>query len=141
MDKLKGKLSGALTKLTGKTEDPKEAAKDEPAGQPPKTEPKFGLAVSGSSSLNLGGLNTEASVVDGKVVLTGGQRFLGIRATNDSQVLAVSGAAALSKAKNPSSEFSAGIAGSVAWNDLQNQTAAQMSGTMVTGAKTAAVQA
>jgi filamentous hemagglutinin family protein len=141
MDKLKGKLSGALTKLTGKTEDPKEAAKDEPAGQPPKTEPKFGLAVSGSSSLNLGGLNTEAYVVDGKVVLTGGQRFLGIRATNDSQVLAVSGAAALSKAKNPSSEFSAGIAGSVAWNDLQNQTAAQMSGTMVTGAKTAAVQA
>ena len=77
MDKLKGKLSGALTKPgQGKTgEILREAAKDEPAGQPPKTEPKFGLAVSRSSSLNLGGLNTEAYVVDGKVVLTGDSVF------------------------------------------------------------------
>ena len=138
---MKGKLSDGLKKLVGKTKEPNEAATPDPASQAEKTEPKFGLAISGSSALNLGSLQTEAYIADGTVELTGGERLLAVRAINNSQVTAASGAAALTRAKNPSSNFSAGIAGSIAWNDLNNETAARMLNTKAAGAQDIAVQA
>lgn len=150
LDKVKGvggKLPGALGKLFKKTENA-DAAKQANSGyggqagsssQP--AQPEFGLAVSGSSSVNLGFLETKAYVYKGDLKLTEDDSTLTVQAVNDAHITAASGAAALAKAKNQSSEWSAGIAGSLAVNVLGNTTSAYLENSTVTDANDVFVRA
>jgi hypothetical protein len=107
------------------------------------TEPKFGLGISGSASVNLTSLTTSAYVDGGHLDLSSGgaTSALSVSAVNDTDITAASGSASLVRAKAPSSSFSAGIAGSVAVNDLTNSTTAYVKDATVTGAQDVSVDA
>ena len=146
----KNKLSGALGKLTKKTtrtqaiQEANEGDNGGYGGQEnpnPQSEPEFGLAVSGTASVNLGRLATEAFVYKGNLQLQDADSSLTVQALNDTHITAASGAAALARANNPSSEWSAAIAGAFALNQLHNTTSAAIGGSQVTGAKSVAVRA
>ncbi|MBO8141511.1 MAG: leukotoxin LktA family filamentous adhesin [Firmicutes bacterium] len=119
----------AIEELEKKTESP--------SGEVHK--PKFGLAVSGSSSVNTTRLETAATVENALLALTGGA--LDVRGVSDTDIIAASGSAALAMAKNQSTSFSGGIAGAIGFNDLKNDTVALVRGATVTGARGVLVQA
>lgn len=142
LEKVRKKLSDAIAKLTGKTERRKDASG--PGGSSDEqAEPKFGLAISGSSSVNLGKPNTEAYVYKAELSLLspeGADSALSIRGVNSTDIIAASGGATLAKAGNKSAQWSAGVAGAVTYNELRNTTSASLRESTVTGAKKVAVQ-
>jgi filamentous hemagglutinin family protein len=107
-----------------------------------QTEPKFGIAVSGASAVNLVNLGTSAFIDGSKITLTNsGLTSLKLSAVNDTDITAATGSAALTRANNPSSTFSAGAAGSVAVNLIGNTTEAYIKDTEVTDAQDVSVTA
>ncbi len=120
----KAAQSSAFEKLSGITD----TAKDEnPAGT------NFGLAISGSSAVNLGSLETRAYINQAKLLLTD-DSSLTVGSSNAAHITAASGGAALTRANNESSEWSAGIAGSLALNSLETLTSAVVKDSEISGA-------
>jgi riboflavin synthase len=136
-DKIKAGLVRALGKYNVFTYGP-----NPPPAQPTPTEPKFGMAFSGTASVNKTNLTTLASVDGAKLDLTGGAASsLSVTAVTDTDIAAIGGSASLVRANAPSSERSAGLAGSVAVNNLTNSTTASVKDSTVTGADDVAVNA
>ncbi|MDP2102146.1 MAG: leukotoxin LktA family filamentous adhesin [Methylotenera sp.] len=107
-----------------------------------QTEPKFGIAVSGASAVNLVNLGTSAFIDGSKITLTNsGLTSLKVSAVNDTDITAATGSAALTRANNPSSTFSAGAAGSVSVNLIGNTTEAYIKDTLATDAQDVSVSA
>ncbi|MDR3566097.1 MAG: leukotoxin LktA family filamentous adhesin [Negativicutes bacterium] len=107
--------------------------------------PKFGLSGAGSASVNTTGLQN-AAVVDGVYVdqTTSGSTTtpsLIVRGTADSDIVAASGAAAVTRAKSSNQSSSSGITGSVAVNMAGNGNSASLSNSTVTGTDSVKVQA
>ncbi len=139
--------SSATTPESVKSASDATAAADDksekPAGQKPsegtsgqtsdQQQPKFGVGVSGSASVNVMGLTTEAYIDRAVVTLTDGDASLAVGAVNDTDIGAFSGSAALVRANNSSSKFSAGVAGSLAVNVLQNSTTAGVKNSALSG--------
>src|SRR5690606_23843513 len=101
--------------------------------------PGFGLGISGSVSVNVVRLGTDASV-DGAVVdLNRGGRDLTVEVVNSTDIGAFSGSASFVRAKT--GDRSAAVAGAAAVNDLANTTQARLAGADVTGAQRADVRA
>ena len=96
--------------------------------------PRFGIGISGSASANSVSLNTAAYVKDVTVRLEGNDASIAVGAVNDTNIGAFSGSGALARANNSSTNFSAGVAGSVAVNQLANSTTAAIEGATITGA-------
>lgn len=128
-------LLGLVPEGGGQAAPPADPSPDE--GGTGGYEPKFGLGISGSSSVNLANLTTDAFVDNAVVNLTSGAAEtsrLNIGAVNGTHIGAFSGSAALMRAKAPSSNFSAAIAGAVALNDFDTVTRARVVGSVITGA-------
>ncbi len=133
VDKVKDKLGISFDKSSDKAGS---------SNQTEPTKPKFGIGVSGSASVNIVELGTSAYIDDAVLDLSGGlNNSLILRAVNDTDITAASGSAALVRAKNPSTKFSAALAGSVAVNDLANTSSAYIKDSTVTGADDIAVNA
>ncbi|MCA3120832.1 MAG: leukotoxin LktA family filamentous adhesin, partial [Rhodocyclaceae bacterium] len=112
-----------------------------PAAGPPPSSP-FGIAIAGSSAVNRVELGTRAYVDGGTVEMNStGATSLVLRAVNDTDITAAAGSAALVRANNPSSSFSAGVAGSVAVNLIGNTTEAYLKSATVTNAEDVTVNA
>ncbi|KAB7623810.1 leukotoxin LktA family filamentous adhesin [Alkalilimnicola sp. S0819] len=150
-NKVKGLRDGAankldkmplLNKISGKVRSTQKAP---PAGSATPTQPKFGLAVSGAASANIAALVTEAYLQGANVVKRsaepGARADVTVRAISDTDFLAVAGGAALAKANNPSSKFSAAAAGSVAFNLQNNRTHAAVRDSAISGAGDTTIQA
>lgn len=127
-----------LAELFSKSES---VEKTTSSGGGSKTQPKFGLGISGSASVNLTKLSTDAHVqgvtVDKKTDATS----VTVNALNQTDLISASGAGALASAKNSSSKFNAGIAGAVAYSAIGNQTKAWLLDDAVNNAGDVAVQA
>lgn len=94
-----------------------------------QTEPKYGLGISGAVAWNDVELNTNAYVAIPKVTI--GNGGLEVTAVNDTDIGAFSGSASLVRANAKSSKRSAGFAGALAVNNLDNDTFAYLKDTEV----------
>ncbi len=114
-----------------------------PPGQPgAQSQPKFGLSISGSASVNLIKQNTKASLESTKVTgHNGGATQIDVLAVNDTGLISISGAAAITKADATSSKFSGAIAGAVGYNVIDNDTSAEISQSTIEDASRVAVEA
>lgn len=113
--KAKSKMPLIGNKLAGKT------GSDSPA----PARPSFGLGISGSVAYNITDLNTSAYAADSILDFSGENAGgLTLSAINNTDITAGSGAGALIMADSPATDYSVGIAGSVAINDLYNTTSA-----------------
>lgn len=115
---------------------------DSSGGSAAQQQPQFGLAIAGSAAVNLVTLGTRA-YLDGAELEqpASGATSLSIAAVNDTDVTAATGSGALARANNPSSGWSAGVAGSVSVNQITNTTEAYVKGSTVTNAQDASVLA
>ena len=106
------------------------------------SQPKFGLSVSGSASVNLIKQNTKAALESTTVTgQNGGATKIDVLAVNDTGLISISGAAAITKADAGSSKFSAAIAGAVGYNVVDNDTRAEISQSDIQNASRVAVEA
>lgn len=145
-----GKIQKGITKindLVKKVQDKiKSASGDDGGGgldPTQKEDPKFGIGLSGSASVNLTQLDTTA-YIDSAIVQFPEEfdsSSLRVSAVNDTDIFALSGGAALAKAKNPSSQFSGAVAGAVTVNILKNSTTAYIKNADITAARDVAVYA
>ncbi|NLB58587.1 MAG: hypothetical protein GX805_09015, partial [Gammaproteobacteria bacterium] len=117
----------------------------DPGGQP--AQPKFGISVSGSASVNLVSQDV-AAYLDGADVAgrpVGGAAGtidrIDVAALNDTVLASASGSAAITKAKADSSKFSAAIGGAVAYSMVDNDTDAHVSASRLADADAVAVHA
>ncbi|WP_109993251.1 leukotoxin LktA family filamentous adhesin [Salinisphaera sp. LB1] len=121
----------------------KEEGQSDSGGGGSEKKPKFGLAVSGSATVNLAKLGTTADL-DGATVhqsASGTASEVTVNAINNTQLISASGAGALASAKNSSSNFSAGIAGAVAYSLIENPTRALIRGSTLSNTGDVTVQA
>ncbi|WP_162433759.1 leukotoxin LktA family filamentous adhesin [Pseudoxanthomonas koreensis] len=112
-------------------------------GDEKPAEPKFGISVSGSSSVNLVKQGTRA-YLDGAQV--GGRTpadgvSVGVESVNDTVLASASGSAAITLAKADSSKFSAAIGGAVSYSMVDNDTEAYLSAADLQHANDVAVHA
>ncbi len=125
-----GKFSQAKTKTIGKLNDSRFKTLNKiggalaGSGGAKKSEPKFGVGISGAASVNLVDLDTNAYIKHKNVNGTGSNAKLTVRAVNDTDITAAAGSAALVRANAPSVKRSAAFAGAVTYNDLDNDTSA-----------------
>jgi filamentous hemagglutinin family protein len=144
-----GQMSQGITKARSALADmvgakfPSLASKIAPNFGPspaPQAEPKFGLAVSGSAAVNLVSLGARAYMDGAKVEHPStGATSLTVSAVNDTDITAATGSGALARANNPSSTWSAGVAGSVSVNLVDNATEALVRNSSVTNAQDVSV--
>lgn len=129
---------GKADKVTeSKPEEAKKDAKQDEAK--PKFE--FTLAGAGSAAVNLTAVDAQAEVVGAHVVQTGVDgATLALRAINSTNVVAASGAAALTTGK-AANTTQVGVAGAVAVNVLSGGALARIADSIVTDADTVQVQA
>ncbi|HEY9380770.1 MAG TPA: leukotoxin LktA family filamentous adhesin, partial [Burkholderiales bacterium] len=149
--KISGKVDGlrnaAASKmeglpLLGKLADKVRAAEKAPAESKQPTKPPFGIGVSGASSVNISSMDTSA-FIDGVTInsRSAGQTDVLTRAVTNADLISGAGGAALAAAKNPSAKFSAGVAGAVAFNQLDNDTYAGIKNATINDAGEVKVQA
>ncbi|ATD67361.1 hypothetical protein CNR27_07880 [Luteimonas chenhongjianii] len=103
------------------------------AGQGAQTpQPKFGIAVSGSATVNRSRQNTRADI-DSAVIRDGSGDGveLDIAALNRSLLVSVSGALSVAAAGSDNNQGSASLAGGVAYGDIRNTTIAELRGSHV----------
>ncbi|WP_269791224.1 leukotoxin LktA family filamentous adhesin [Stenotrophomonas sp. Iso1] len=88
-------------------------------------QPKFGIALSGSATVNRARQNTKADI-SGAVVKdnSGNGVKLDITAINKTLLVSISGALSVAAAGSDNSQGSASLAGGVAYGDIQNTTTA-----------------
>src|SRR5690606_13441789 len=103
--------------LLGKLADSVRAKEGAGANNTQPSKPPFGIGVSGASTVNMSEMNTSA-FIDGVTIdsRSAGQTDVLARAVTNADLISGAGGAALAAAKNPSSKFSAGVAGAVAFN-------------------------
>ena len=107
-----------------------------------KKPPSFSFAGAGSGAINLSEMMTTAKVEAIKINQTAvTPASLAIRAIADSDIAAASGAAAITRANNPETTKTVGVAGSVAVNSIGNGTQAWLKDSTVTDAGDVTVQA
>jgi filamentous hemagglutinin family protein len=95
----------------------------------PKAEPKFGLGISGAGVANTTFVDTSATIQDAAVTAaSAGSSTVRVAAVKNSDVVAASGAAAMTSAKAQSSQGSGAVAGAFAENSNSGTTSASMSG-------------
>lgn len=103
-----------------------------------QTKPSFGLALSGSSSVNMADLDTQASVSGVSIGTygSGTASTINVQALNETSLISAAGAGALAAA-GKTDEGSVGIAGAVSYSEIDNTTVAEL--TNVTALKAGAV--
>lgn len=126
IDGLRGKAADKFTKLPllNKLADTVRGKQDlTPASE--QAQPKFGIGISGSASVNMAQLGSRA-YLDGATVTgrDGGTQTTSVKATNSAELVSASGAAAIVRAQAPSSKFNAAMAGAVAYSLIDNDTQA-----------------
>ncbi len=110
-----------------------------------KSSQSFGLAVSGSATINLSDMTTRAWIEDADLAPLDavGLARVDVVAVNDTDLISVSGAGALYRADKSggSGNKSVAIAGAVAYNLLENTTEAAVRGSQLIDAGTVNVEA
>lgn len=95
------------------------------AGQAPQ--PKFGVAVSGSATVNRAQQKTRADVSNAVLNDISGKGLkLDIAAINKTLLVSISGALAVTAANSNNNQGSASVAGGVAYGDIRNDTSARL---------------
>ncbi len=96
--------------------------------------PDVSISGAGSAGVNLTTLDTK-SLIDGvniENLTAGGAVPVTVLSANNTNVIAGAGSGAIVWAKNPSNNFSAAVAGTVALNDLENDTEANVEDATIT---------
>lgn len=105
-------------------------------------QPKFGIALSGSATVNRARQNTKADISSAVIKdLSGNGVKLDLAATNETLLVSVSGALSVAAAGSDNTQGSASLAGGVAYGDIQNATTAQLRDSTVHDAGTVTVTA
>ncbi|HAV71071.1 MAG TPA: hypothetical protein DCX91_03840, partial [Stenotrophomonas sp.] len=105
-------------------------------------QPKFGIALSGSATVNRARQNTKADISSAVIKdLSGNGVKLDLAATNETLLVSVSGALSVAAAGSDNTQGSASLAGGVAYGDIQNATTAQLRDSAVHDAGTVTVTA
>lgn len=113
------------------------------AGTPGGPQPKYGLSLSASASINIGDMTT-AAYIDGVTVkphTVTVPNDVTVRALNMTDIISASGGAALTRAKAPSTEKSDALAGAVAFSLINNTTDAHIANSTLTDVDDVTVQA
>ncbi len=143
-DSLRGQAADSFTSLPGLSmlTDKVRGEQGAPASQQQPSQPKFGITVSGSASVNLIGQDTTASL-DGAHVTgrNGADTSVDVAAINDTTLVSASGSAAITLAKADSSKFSAAIGGAVSFAQIDNTTDAHIEASTLETAHQVAVHA
>jgi filamentous hemagglutinin family protein len=106
----------------------KEEGSPDTGTPPPASKPKVAVGVAGSATVDIGNLDTRASI-DGIAIDRGTGATasdIGVTALNQTDLISASGAAALASAKTES-KASTGLAGAVAYSFMDNDTTATLS--------------
>ncbi|WP_036138968.1 leukotoxin LktA family filamentous adhesin [Luteibacter sp. 9135] len=106
----------------------KEEGSSDTGTPPPASKPKVAVGVAGSATVDIGNLDTRASI-DGIAIDRGTGATasdIGVTALNQTDLISASGAAALASAKTES-KASTGLAGAVAYSVMDNDTTATLS--------------
>lgn len=103
--------------------------------------PSFGIAVSGSASVNLIDQDTRAWLDGAQVDARAGTVSTEVLALNDTTLTSASGSAAITMAKSQDTRFSASIAGAVSYSMIDNDTEAYVSHSALDDASRVAVHA
>ena len=105
-------------------------------------QPKFGIALSGSATVNRARQNTKADISSAVIKDNSGKGLkLDLAATNQTLLVSVSGALSVAAAGSDNTQGSASLAGGVAYGDIQNTTTAQLRDSSVEDAGTVTVTA
>lgn len=105
-------------------------------------QPKFGIALSGSATVNRARQNTKADISSAVIKDSSGNGLkLDLAATNQTLLVSVSGALSVAAAGSDNTQGSASLAGGVAYGDIQNATTAQLRDSTVQDAGTVTVTA
>ncbi len=105
-------------------------------------QPKFGIALSGSATVNRARQNTKADISSAVIKDSSGKGLkLDLAATNQTLLVSVSGALSVAAAGSDNTQGSASLAGGVAYGDIQNTTTAQLRDSTVEDAGTVTVTA
>ena len=148
-DKIKGiatsaknKLTESFPKVTAAVTEVKDfLSTDTGAEQQKQEDARFGLALSGSGTVQLSALNTRA-LVDGALIQGSGSGLkVNVQALNNAFLLSLSGAGALTWSKSTSSQMNAAVAGAMALSISDNHTDAAITNSHITQADAVAVQA
>ncbi|KRG64873.1 hypothetical protein ABB26_05845 [Stenotrophomonas humi] len=95
-------------------------------------QPKFGIALSGSATVNRARQNTKADISNAVVKDNSGNGVkLDISAINKTLLVSISGALSVTAAGSDNNQGSASLAGGVAYGDIQNTTTAGLSSSSV----------
>ena len=143
-DGLRGQAADRFTNLPllGGLADKVRGEQGAPPSQQQPSEPKFGITVSGSSSVNLIAQDTRAELDGAHVSGRGGaSTTVDVAAINDTTLASASGSAAITLAKADSSKFSAAIGGAVSFSQVDNDTGAGIGASVVDNAREVAVHA
>ncbi|MEN6412472.1 MAG: leukotoxin LktA family filamentous adhesin [Veillonellales bacterium] len=119
-DWLSGKQTGWIQSLGAKIAPAEKL--DKPGGSDIQQAPNFSIAAAGSSSVNAVDSSNQAYIDGVKIVFNFGNAGVAVNAVNNTFLGAWSGGGALTKQGNKSAKFSAGVAGAIALN-LMNDSA------------------
>ncbi|MEG1678718.1 MAG: hypothetical protein RR326_01375, partial [Stenotrophomonas sp.] len=124
------KVSGYFDKAKGLL-----GSKDAPQSDSgPINQPSFGVAVSGSVTINRIRQNTKADITSATVHGLDTASKLDVAALNKTLLVSISGAISITKANSDNSSGSAAIAGGVAYSDIANGTHAAVVGSTLDNA-------
>ncbi|PZU30139.1 MAG: hypothetical protein DI584_00465, partial [Stenotrophomonas sp.] len=124
------KVSGYFDKAKGLL-----GSKDAPQSDSgPINQPSFGVAVSGSVTINRIRQNTKADITSATVHGLDTVSKLDVNALNKTLLVSISGAISITKANSDNSSGSAAIAGGVAYGDIANTTVAGVVGSTLDNA-------
>ena len=105
-------------------------------------QPKFGISLSGSATVNRARQNTKADVSNAVVKDNSGNGVkLDIAAINKTLLVSISGALSVTAAGSDNTQGSASLAGGVSYGDIQNETTAGLLGSSVQDAGEGSVTA
>ncbi|MDR0182154.1 leukotoxin LktA family filamentous adhesin [Lysobacter arvi] len=136
IDGLRGKAADKFTNLPllNKVADSVRGKQDQPPATE-KAQPKFGIGISGSASVNMAQLGSRAYLDGANVVgRDGATQDTSLQATNSAELVSASGAAAIVRAQAPSSKFNAAMAGAVAYSLIDNATEATATNSTIANA-------
>lgn len=137
-DSSASKLAEVDAKVSEITQPLREAQGLAKKAAPPPDQPKLNLSAAGSASVNLSAITTTATIDAATDTTTG---TLALTASNNTNLIAVSGGAALTLAKAPSVQRSGALAGAVAINIETGNTRAGVSDSVFTDIESVAINA
>ncbi|WP_168220217.1 leukotoxin LktA family filamentous adhesin [Azospirillum thermophilum] len=117
------------------------AIPSDPGGEPKPSDAQFGLAISGSGTVLLSAMNTRASVDGALVEKEEPWLKTNVQAVNNSFLLSLAGAGALTWSKSTSSQLNAAVAGAMAMSLSDNHTDAAITNSRIEKADSVLVQA